>query len=852
METFSLDGLWSLRQLGARGAAAAAVPCPVPGDNYSALQDAGRIPDPYVRTAENAVQWVADKDWALSRTFSVPPALARRAALYLELDGIDTDAEVRLNGRPVARTRNAFRRWRFDVSALVRRAPGAENALEVRLFSPRRAALEEEKKTGSFLPTSGNPQSIPMINHLRKSQCSPGWDWGPSIPASGLGPVRLVGADAALLDSVRVFQTHAPGRCRVEIRARLLPTSAARPGTPVSVRIAFAGEEREAAARIPAGARRGAAFEAKAVFDVERPALWWPAGEGPQTLHPLAVSCEGRRLEKRIGLRDLRLETPPDGKGARFVFRVNGREIFCKGASWIPCDARPRHAAAPAALADRLRSAVAAHMNMVRLWGGGTFESDAFYDLCDVLGLLVWHDFMFACARYPARPDFLADVRAEILDQVRRLQSHPCIALWCGDNECANSVGVTKDPAKGWIKLEGAALRASRGEYRALSRVRARAAAEADPSRRFWPSSPSAGPGRFQYNDFNSGRGDTHFWAVWHGGASFGRYYGHEPRFCTEFGFQSFPSPELVPTFAAPEDRDFLSPVFMHHQRGGTGGNAKIVATFEAYFRPPRDFESGLYLSQVQQSLAIRMGAEYWRSLRPHCMGTLFWQLDDTWPCASWSSLEFDGRWKPLQAAARRFYAPLLATVRRTAPDAPVEAALLWDGPGAVSATAVFTLRALADGRTLSSRIVRRRLRAPGAFPLRLPDFERVAARAGFAPNEIFLTFETTGNDGAFRHADAFFFVPWKDCDLPAANVRVAGVRRAAGGALRIALRADAPAFFAWLADPPDPLGRFDENLLTLGPGRTDVLYRPSAPVSAAALRARLRVRDLASACRDE
>ncbi|MBQ9727171.1 MAG: glycoside hydrolase family 2 protein, partial [Kiritimatiellae bacterium] len=666
-----LAGAWTLRA--ADGSVS--VPCAIPGDNYSALQAAGEIPDPYWRDNESRVQWVSEKDWIFSRSVDVPASLLRRTAVFLSFDSIDTVAEVFVNGRLAGRADNQFRRWRFEVKKLLRE--GA-NEIEVRIESPRRAALEAHAAAprGTELANQ-NDGSVRGINCLRKCQCSPGWDWGIALPASGLyGRAELFGADAALLDAAWCEQTHRAGACRVEVVARLLPVPGTRAGTPVEAEVAFGGETRMLRGRVPAGRR---AFELRTAFRVAKPRLWWPRGYGEQPLYDLSVSLGSQRIARRIGLRRIELDTRPDRRGARFAIRVNGVPVFAKGADWIPCDARPRHET-PERVRDLLHSAAAAEMNLLRVWGGGHFESDFFYEECDRLGLLLWHDMMFACTRYPAHRAFLASVRAEILHQVRRLRDHPSIALWCGDNECVGAVG--------WDSSGPADRRRRLARYKILNAAVGAAVREADPSRTFWPSSPSAGPGNYVYNDANSGRGDTHFWGVWHGRARFEAYYGHRPRFCSEFGFQSFPSLGTVRAFASEADGDFnlFSPVMDAHQKNGPG-NAIVQGMFGHYYRMPRGFAETLWLSQVQQAEAIRTGVEFWRSLRPYCMGTVYWQLNDNWPVASWSSLEWGGRWKALHHAARRFYAPLAAFVFRPGARAPLEAHLVWDLPFAVDAT---------------------------------------------------------------------------------------------------------------------------------------------------------------------
>ena len=843
----SLHGTWRLRAADE----SETIPCAIPGDNYSALQDAGRIPDPYWRDNELRVQWVADKDWVFARSFEVPEELLRHKAVFLSFDSIDTVAEVFVNGHRAGFADNQFRRWRFEVKKSLREGT---NELEVRIASPRRAARDiMAGEHPDAAPQAVNDGSVFGLNFLRKCQCSAGWDWGIALPASGLyGDVSLFGADAAVLDAAWCLQTHRGGACRVDVVARLLPVAGARRGTSVEVEFVFDGERRVVRGRIPDS---DGSFVLVAEFRVAAPRLWWPNGYGDQPLYPLSVAVGEQRIERKIGLRRLEVVSKPDKDGIPLTIKVNGVPVFAKGADWIPCDARPRHED-DARVRDLLESAAAANMTMLRVWGGGHFESDFFYDECDRLGLLLWHDMMFACMRYPTHPEFLASVRAEAEYQVTRLRDHASIALWCGDNECIGAIH--------WGSAGEADRQRRLSRYVVLNTAIGEAVRGADPTRLFWPSSPCAAHGDYAYNDGNSGSGDTHYWRVWMGGSRFSAYYEHQPRFCSEFGFQSFPSPETVRTYASEKDGDcnLFSPVMDLHQKHRSG-NAVILGMFGNYFRMPRGFDETLYLSQVQQAEAIRCGVEYWRSLRPWCMGTIYWQLNDNWPVASWSSLEYGGRWKALHHAARRFYAPLAAFAFRVGDAAPLEAHLVWDLPLAVEATVTVSLRRLADGSVVETKTFReslrgaasRRLALPATFTAPRPNLSArgIHAKGGSAPDPTshFLTIETEGRDAegrVHRHETTVFLDVWKRCDLPRAGLAVRRVSPAKDekGSFDIELAAKAPAFFAWLAVADDPRGRFSDNLVTVLPDAPRTIrYRPGTRMGAAELRRRLSTMDL-------
>ncbi len=356
-------------------------------------------------------------------------------------------------------------------------------------------------------------------------------------------------------------------------------------------------------------------------------------------------------IHKKIGFRELKVVAEEDSIGRGFKFVVNGREVFAKGANWIPADALPSRWTRKR-IAGLLDSAAAANMNCLRVWGGGRYESDDFYELCDERGIMLWQDCMFSCALYPSSPEFLSNVEAEIAWQVKRLSDHPCIALWCGNNEALGAITwyeeSKKNPARYIVDYD-----------RLTEGVLGQVIRSLDPDRCFWPSSPSAGPNDFSDNWHSDERGDMHFWSVWHEGRPFSEYLTVRPRFCSEFGFQALPSMRTIASFAPTSEHNISSPVLEAHQKHPRG-NSLIIDTMLRYFRMPKGFRELVYLSQVQQAMAIRTAVEFWRSTMPRCMGTLFWQLNDVWPVVSWSSLNYDGSWKLLQYEARRFYAPVL------------------------------------------------------------------------------------------------------------------------------------------------------------------------------------------------
>ncbi|WP_296104553.1 glycoside hydrolase family 2 protein [uncultured Agrobacterium sp.] len=607
----------------------------IPGDVHTALRAASVILDPYFGRNENDVQWVAHRDWIIERRFAVDEV---DADWYLDIDNLDTVAVVFVNDIPVLSADNCFRRYRPDVSRALQ--PG-ENVIRIHFHSSIKAGADRQAAQPFYVPYHPGNSPIPNGNLLRKPQCHFGWDWNIAIAPLGLyGNVMLRRLETARIEHVTTTQNHKDGGVELHVEVTLH----AKQSASLPLHLSFGAER----LRLDCGVHAGDTV-IRHVFFIENPKLWWPAGSGEQALYTLTIDLPDETLTRQIGLRIVELLTDEDEAGSRFALRVNGREIFCRGANWIPSDAL-FSLSNQEKTNDLLLSAVEANMNMIRVWGGGFYEPDWFYDLCDRLGLMVWQDFMFACNLYPCTEDFLDNVEVEVDYQVKRLSSHPSIVLWCGDNELVGALNWFEESRNNRDRYLVA--------YDRLNRTIEKALKKAAPSAIWWPSSPASG--YLDYGDawHADGSGDMHYWSVWHENKSFDDYRTVKPRFCSEFGFQSYTSMPVIRTYADNKDMNIASPVIELHQKNA-GGNERIAGTMFRYFRFPKDFENFVYVSQVQQALAIKTAVEYWRSLKPHCMGTLYWQLNDTWPVASWSSLDYGGNWKALHYAARRFFQPV-------------------------------------------------------------------------------------------------------------------------------------------------------------------------------------------------
>ena len=560
---------------------------------------------------------------------------------------------------------------------------------------------------------------------------------------------------------------------------------------------------------------------------IENPKIWWPAGQGGQPLYELTTNLEGEVTTRKIGLRTLEWVIEKDEIDHSFKCRINGRDITMMGANWIPADAIPSRIT-PAVIRDLLESAKAANMNMLRIWGGGQYEPDYFYDLCDELGILIWHDFMFSCMSYPSNREFLASVETEITQQVRRLSHHASIALWCGDNEVIGSLN--------WYPETRAEKERYIANYDRLNSMLHRIVEDEDPSRRFWPSSPSLG-----YMDFSDGwhsdtRGDLHYWDVWHSAKSFDAYRSVNPRFASEFGFQSFTSMNVIETFAEEKDRNPSSPVMENHQRNN-GGNARIIETMTRYFRFPRDFDQMVFLSQIQQGLAIKTAIEYWRSTKPRCMGPLYWQINDIWPVASWSSLDYGGQWKVMHYMAKRFYRLVNVVAVPNADGSEITLKAINDTGRAVSISLeVVAATVTGESRTLFS--VNSAVSADAAIGV------TTLSSADLAVDE-FLFFTWKDASGQVLGENDYFPKPYKAYELVQPAISATWSDR--NGEAVLTLASDKPAFFttATVAVP----GYFSDNAVTLLPGRPVELTfipRHGARVASADLAPSLRLRNLA------
>lgn len=617
----------------------------VPGTVLTDMMDGGLIEDPYWRTNEYETRELSRRDYRYEREFEVPESFFREEEQCLVFEGLDTIADIYLNDELLLAVNDMHRTWRIDVKGKLK----AVNRLAVAFHSPTAFIEKADREGDIFYASTG---CMKGNGALRKAHYMFGWDWGPQLPDAGIfRNVYLSGFSTARLDDVRIRQEHGAGGVKLSVESSVRKLSES--DTAGSGMLAC---------KITAPDGTVLTVEKEVCINetiealIEAPQLWWPNGYGAQPLYTVRVELRMSDSvldvwERTIGLRTVTVCTDADEWGNQFAFVVNGQKIFAMGANYIPEDNLLGHLSEERS--ERLiRDCARANFNCIRIWGGGYYPEDYVYDACDRYGILVWQDLMFACNVYDLNDEFEANILAETADNVKRIRHHACLGLWCGNNEMEWGW-------RDWGRLEGHRPKYKADYTKIFEMLLPRLVKQVDDQTYYWLSSPSSGGSFDDPNDFN--RGDNHYWEVWHSNKPFTEYRDFYFRFCSEFGFQSFPGKKTLDSFSLPEDQNIFSEVMESHQKNGLA-NTKIFSYISGYYKYPKDMESIAYISQILQLKAIQYGVEHWRRNWGRCMGSIYWQLNDCWPVASWASIDYYGRWKALHYGAKRFYARFMAT----------------------------------------------------------------------------------------------------------------------------------------------------------------------------------------------
>ena len=772
-------------------------PAIVPGCVHTDLLNNRLIDDPFYRDNEKKLQWIGKTDWEYETTFDLTPEVFAKTNLELVFEGLDTYANVFLNGEQLLRTDNMFRTYRVDAKRLAR---AGSNTLLIRFRSPINEVLPIMSKMEYELP-AGNDQGEKTSPYTRKAPYQYGWDWGPRLVTSGIWrAVYLEGWNSARFADLHIVTGKISKEVATAIAEVEIISSDQAQATITLDNITNHAVAAERHVTLTPGPNR-----IPLDISISHPALWWPNGLGDHPLYTFRARLLMNRgpvdeVTARTGLRTLELRQQPDESGTSFTFVINGVPVFAKGGNWIPADSFPSRISKEKyrALIESVRDT---NMNMLRVWGGGIYESDDFYDLCDQMGIMIWQDFMFGCSLYPGDAAFVENVRQEAIDNVKRLRNHPSVVIWVGNNEMESGWfhwgWKQKLPAKLWddyLKIF----------YGVLPEV----CKSLDPTRPYWPSSPSS---NLQDDPESQKMGDLHYWQVWHASAPFTEYQKQFPRFMSEYGFQSFPQLETVDTYTTPADHDINSPVMMAHQRHPRG-NQLIREYMLREYPEPKDFESFLYVSQVLQAEGIKIGAEHLRRIMPHNMGSLFWQIDDCWPVASWSSIDYTGRWKALQYYARRFYNDLLVTAHEE--NGELKFYVVSDRLQPVREAQLKVSLLDFEGHSLWNRDQKIVLTAMTSKSyLSLP---MKAVLSENDPRKVFLVVELLIGTGKSVSLNEYFFKPYKELVLPRPNISVKVVPTRTG--FTIELSSDKLARAVYLAAPNYP-GVFSDNYFDLIPG---------------------------------
>ncbi|GKX32254.1 beta-mannosidase [Vallitalea longa] len=636
MEIITLNGNWKMKESHENTWLNAVVP----GSVYLDLLNNGKIDDPFYRDNEYKIRDLSYNDYEYTREFNISNEILKEENILLCCNGIDTIADIYINDKLVKQTINMHCTYEIDIKEYINKG---SNTIRIYIHSP----LKYTEAKHAEMEISRTPHgSLPGISYLRKAHCMFGWDWGPQLPDMGIWrDIFIKTYSKGCIDDVFITQDHKDNivSVNINVKKKQIKTSS-------TIKVNIKYQDKIIASDTVLSNNE---YE-KLTLNIDDPKIWWPTGYGKQPLYSVEIHLENNKQildskRLRIGLRTITVSEKPDEYGKEFAITVNGVSIFAMGANYIPEDnilGRCNKERTKKLLKDCVR----ANHNCIRVWGGGIYPNDYFFDLCDELGIIVWHDLMYACMTYSMHKEFEENIKEETIQNIKRIRHHACLGLWCGNNEIEWGWS-----GKDWFDNVPPKLRVDYIKQFAI--MLPEITKETDSNTFYWSSSPSSG---LEPEDANSEKvGDMHYWDVWHYTKPFTAYRDTYPRFMSEFGLQSFPSMKTVKTFTEEEDRNIFSYVMESHQKNN-GCNAKILHYIAENYKYPKDLDSLLYASQIIQAEGIKYGVEHWRRNRGRCMGSIYWQLNDCWPVASWSSVDYYGRWKALHYFSKNFYSPVL------------------------------------------------------------------------------------------------------------------------------------------------------------------------------------------------
>jgi beta-mannosidase len=805
---YQLNGEWQFKQQGNDTWLTASVP----GCNFTDLLANGLINDPFNRDNESSLQWIEQENWHYRKYFNLDEVSLAHSNIELVAEGLDTFCEIFINGNEVADSCNMFIGHRFSCREFLILG---ENLIEIHFRSPIKETMPQYLAAGYAYPAENDKSEEKLSVYCRKAPCHFGWDWGPRFVTSGIWrDIYLQPVTSAKIEDLYFTIQHLSDEV-AEFSFQLETAAIEKFKGKMHIKCKQAPElDQILELTIPAVKNNQKNTLVDINFRLCNPKKWWPNGLGEAFLYhfTFALVSNGHivsSLEQKVGLRTLEVVNEKDPEGECFYLKVNGHKVFMKGANYIPADSfihrvtTEKHQAFFTATQQ-------ANMNMLRVWGGGVYQDDIFYQLADEHGILIWQDFMFACTLYPADDAFLENVQQEANYNIRRLRNHPSVALWCGNNEVDMAINHWDWPEK--FDYSEPLFERFKTDYKKLFETCLREAVlQHDPQRFYLRSSPI---GAWESDEDHIG--NHHYWGVWHGEEPFSEYQKRIPRFMSEYGFQSFPLLSSLKKFTDKQDQQLESAVMQVHQKHPRG-NSLINSYLKQEFKPPKDFESLLYISQVQQALGLKLAFEAHRQAMPFCMGTLYWQLNDTWPAASWSGIDYYGKWKALHYQAKRSFAEQLLVVNHD--DDGLTVNLVSDRLSSFDAQLELAIVSF-DGKSLWSHSNKIQVKANTSQEVFNTPSTQLLGNID-TTKSVFIA-KATSLDGQHCYCEnTYFFVPNKQLALKQAQLDIVG--KTHGNILQLTLSASGLLRQVYL-DIPAVAANFSDNFFDLIPGQTKTL----------------------------